>query len=247
VNLFVPDDTNGCARAQQRVAPEGSPMRPLFSLWSDYGTSARRRYVSAGSRRNLLSTGRKLFLTAVIVIAAVIGVRELYGQAVDTRGPEPTVHAQTPPTPSANRTGRRFASVAAIPLSPQPAPSMDSSAAGSPALAATPVPSSAAAPVLAAGVSDEHAIPPALTAVPGALAKAAVLPQLPTTLAAVRPVATSVAMKSAGAPKSVSARNVLHVAHRARHDGGSLAGYAEALAARFGHGREMRAALQSFL
>jgi hypothetical protein len=247
VNLFVPDDTNGCARAQQRVAPEGSPMRPLFSLWSDYGTSARRRYVSAGSRRNLLSTGRKLFLTAVIVIAAVIGVRELYGQAVDTRGPEPTVHAQTPPTPSANRTGRRFASVAAIPLSPQPAPSMDSSAAGSPALAATPVPSSAAAPVLAAGVSDEHAIPPALTAVPGALAKATTLPQPPAAIAAAQAPATFAATKSAEGTKSFGARNAVHAAHRTGHDFRGVAGYAEALATRFGHGKELRAALQLFL
>jgi hypothetical protein len=101
--------------------------------------------------------------------------------------------------------------------------------------------------VVASAVSSDHAIPPALTAVPGALAKAAALPEPPTTLAAVRPLATSFVMKSAGGPKNVGARNVLHVAHRARHDGGSLAGYAEAFAARFGHGKELRAALQSFL
>jgi hypothetical protein len=220
-------------------------MRPLFSLWSDYGTPARRRYVSAASRGNLLSVVRKVFLIAIIVAAAVIGVRELYGQAAEKRGfLEPGARPQGQLTPSA--TGRRAAGVAAIPLSPQPVLSMEHAATVSPAPADAPKPSFAAAPVVASAVSDDHAIPPALNAVPGALAKAAALPQPPATLAAVRPPATSVAVKPADVARSVAARKVVH-AQLSRHDVRSLAVYAETIAARFGHGREFRAALQSFL
>jgi hypothetical protein len=220
-------------------------MRPLFSLWSDYGTPARRHYVSAASRGNLLSLVRKIFLIAIIVTAAVIGVRELYGQAAEKRGfLEPGARPQGQLTPSA--TGRRAAGVAAIPLSPQPVLSMDHAAIVSPAPVAAPKPSSEPAPVVAAGVSGDHAIPPALTAVPGALAKATALPQPPATFAAMRAPATSVAMKPADVARSVAARKVVH-ARLSRHDVRSLAGYAETIAARFGHGKEMRAALQSFL
>jgi hypothetical protein len=219
-------------------------MRPLFSLWSDYGT--RRHYVSAASRGDFLSASRRIFLAAVIVAAAVIGVRELYGQAVENRGLlEPGARPQGQLTPSA--TGRRAAGVAAVPLSPQPALPTDYAAIVSPAPAAARKPSSEPAPVVASVVAGDQAIPPALTAIPGALAKATALPQPPATLAALRPPATSVAMKSAEGPKSVGARNVVHAAHRTRHDGRALAGYAEALAARFGHGKELRAALQMFL
>jgi hypothetical protein len=227
-------------------------MRPLFSIWSDYRTPTRKYRMSALARGTRPSIGRKIFLTAVIVTAAAIGVRELYGQAVDKRGLESAAHAQSPLTPSANPTGRRFASVTAIPLSPQPVLFTDTAAVvaatiDSPAPARTPEASSLAPPVASSAVSSDHAIPPALTAVPGALAKAAVLSQPPASLAAVRPLATSISMKSADGPKSVGSRNVVHVAHRTHHDGRALAGYAEAFAARFGHGKELRAALQSFL
>jgi hypothetical protein len=218
-------------------------MRPLFSLWSDYGTPARRHYVSAASRGNLLSLVRKIFLIAIIVAAAVIGVRELYGQAAEKRGfLEPGARPQGQLTPSA--TGRRAAGVAAIPLSPQPVVSLDHAAVVS--LGPATEPSSAAAPVVAWRVSDDHPIPPALTAVPGALAKATALPQPPATFAAMRAPATSVAMKPADVARSVAARKVVH-ARLSRHDVRSLAGYAEAIAARFGHGKETRTALQSFL
>src|SRR6202034_2071906 len=112
-----------------------------------------------------------IFLTAVVVAAIVIGVRELYGQATDKRGKlEPAAHSQTQVTPSANTAGRRSASVAAIPLSPQPALSMNSAAVVSPAPVFPPEPSSQVAPVMASGVSGDHAIPLALAAIPGAQA-----------------------------------------------------------------------------
>jgi hypothetical protein len=220
-----------------------------FSLWSDYGTA--RKYGMSG-RGGRSSISRKIFLTAFVVTAAAIGIRELYGQAVDKRGVlESAAHAQSPLTPSANPTGRRFASVAAIPLSPQPALSTDhaevvAAPIVSPAVR-RPEPSSEATPVVASAVSGDHAIPPALTAVPGALAKAAALPQPPATFAAMRPPGALASTKSADSPRSVGARKVVHIAHFTRSDGRALAGYAEAIAARFGHSRELRAALQSFL
>ena len=218
-----------------------------FSLWSDYGMPARKYGLSA-HRPSLV---RKVFLTTIFVAAAVIGIRELYGQAVEKGGLlEPAAHPQSLAVPSANATGRRSAGVAAIPLSPQPALAADHAEVAaativSPALRRPERPSEAA-PVVAAAMSGDHAIPPALIAVPGALAKAAALPP-PTTLAAVRPPAALAAMKSADGPKGVGTRNVAHVAHRTRYDSRNFVGYAEALATRFGHGKEFRAALQSFM
>jgi hypothetical protein len=99
-------------------------MRPLFSLWSDYRTPTRKYGMSVrGGRPSIV---RKIFLTTVLVAAAVIGIRELYGQAVEKRGLlEPGTRPQAQLTASANATGRRSAGVAAIPLSPQPALAMD--------------------------------------------------------------------------------------------------------------------------
>jgi membrane-associated protease RseP (regulator of RpoE activity) len=234
------------AGAQQRVALEGVSMR--FSLWSDYGTA--RKY---GISPRGPSIGRKIFLTAVIAVAAVIGVRELYGQAVEKRGMlEPTARPQSLVTPSANATGRRSAGVAAIPLSPQPVLAADhtevvAAAIVSPVPVPTPKPASEATAAEASAVSGDHAIPPALTAIPGAQAKANALPRPPVALAAIRPGAALATTKSADGPRNVGTRNVVHVAHRTRHDGKDFVGYAEAIAARFGHSRELRAALQSFL
>ncbi len=206
-----------------------------FSLWSDYGMPAR----NYGRSMHGPSIVRKIFLGAVIVAAAVIGIHELYGYAVEKRLLEPGARPQSLSTPSANATARRSAGVAAVPLSPQPALSSDhaevvAATIGSPAPAHPPEPSSEVT-AGASTVSGDHAIPPSLTAVPGALAKAGALPQAPATLAAMRPAAALAAVKTAEGPKSVGARNVVHLAHRAHHDGRSLIGYAEAVAARFGH------------
>jgi hypothetical protein len=206
-------------------------MRPLFSLWSDYRTPSR-KYRKSAARPAII---RKIFLAAIIVGAAAIGIGELYGQTADKRGLEPTAHAQSQPTPSANPTGRRFASVAAIPLSPQPVLSTDIPAAISPA--ADPAPEPHANLVAAARVAGDHAIPPALAAIPSAQAKASTLPRPPAALGAI---------KSADRPRSVGARSLVRVEHRTRSAGRGFAGYAEAIA-KLGHSRELRAALQMFL
>jgi hypothetical protein len=213
-------------------------MRPLFSLWSDYGTPTRKYRMSVAARSARPSIIRKIFLTAVVVAAAVIGVRELYGQATDKRGVlEPAAHPQTLATPSANPTGGRSASVAAIPLSPQPALSMNIAAVVSPGPVPPQEPSSQAAPVVASGVSGDHAIPLALAAIPGAQARAGSVPHPPATLAAVR---------SADGPRSAGARRAVHVAHHTHSDGRGFAGYAEVMT-KLGHSKELRAVLQIFL
>jgi hypothetical protein len=214
-------------------------MRPLFSIWSDYRTPSRKYRMSALGRGDRPSVCRKIFLTAVMVAAAVIGIRELYGQAVDKRGLEPAVHAQSPITPSANPTGRRFASVAAIPLSPQPVLSTNTAATDTPPAvspASVPALEPPADPVVASKVAGDHAIPPALAAIP--TAQAGALP---------RPPAAVLAMKFADGPRGAEARKPARVAHRTRSEGRGIGGYAEAIAARFGHSRELRAALQMFL
>jgi hypothetical protein len=181
---------------------------------------------------------RKTFLTAIIVAAAAIGIRELYGQAVDKRGLlEPTAHAQSQLIPSVNATGRRSPSVAAVPPSPQPAPSVDHVAFVSPVPVPAPEPSPQADAAAASAVSGDRPIPPALTAIPGAMAKAGALP---------RPPAGPTAMKAANGPRSAAARSGAHVAYHARSDGRSFAGYEEAIA-RLGRSKELRAALQMFL
>jgi hypothetical protein len=208
-------------------------MWPRFSLWSDYGTSGRNYRMSVAGP----SIGRKIFLTAVIVAAAAIGIRELYGQVADKRGAlEPTAHPQSLSTPSANPTGRRTTSIATIPLSPQPALSLDQVASVSPALAPAPEPSSQADPVVPSTVSGDHPVP-ALTAIPGALAKAGALPRPPAALAA---------KKLTDSPRSAGPHGGVHVAHHIRTEGRSFAGYAEVIA-RLGRSKEFRAAWQSFL
>jgi hypothetical protein len=200
-------------------------MRPIFSLWSDYRRPTRNYRMSASAR--VSSIGRKIFLTAIIVAAAVIGIRELYGQAVDKRGAPEALAAHPQSTPSVNATGKRFANVAAIPLSPQPVVRMDNGA--------SPAPTPEAAPAEASKVSGDRPLQ-ALATVPSAMAKASALP----------PPAAFAARKAADQPKGAGVRRVVRVAHHPRGDHESFGGYAEAIA-RLAHSNELRAALRSFL
>ena len=58
-------------------------MRPRLTLWSDYGTSARKYRASAAMRGARSSLARKCLLAAAIVVAAAIASCELFGQAAD--------------------------------------------------------------------------------------------------------------------------------------------------------------------
>jgi hypothetical protein len=214
-------------------------MRPRFALWSDYGYPAR-TYRSATARGARPSIGRNIFLAAIVVIAAVIGISELHGHAVDKKGlPDASgAHPQNLSPPSANATGRRYASVAAIPLSPQPAFPMNQAMADVPAsVPAAPDPSPHATPAAAAGVSGDHEMPPDLTAIPGALTKTNAPPSPP----AARP-----ALKSALTLTGAGPRKLASFARHPHGDTHRFAGYAEAIA-KLSQSRELRAALRLFL
>jgi hypothetical protein len=58
-------------------------MRPKISIWSDYGASAQKHWMSAANRGAPASIGPKTFLAAVVVVAAVTGISGIYPQVID--------------------------------------------------------------------------------------------------------------------------------------------------------------------
>jgi hypothetical protein len=58
-------------------------MRPRFSLWSDHGAPAQRRWKSLSKRG--ASTGPKILLAAIVVIAGFIGIGGIPPQLIDPR------------------------------------------------------------------------------------------------------------------------------------------------------------------
>jgi hypothetical protein len=201
-------------------------MRPRFTLWSDYGTSARKYRASAAMRGAGSSIARKCLLSAVVVVAAAVGICELFGQAADK-------------TPGAvggllqGAAGKRSISVAPIPLSPQPLRVVEEPAATS--NIANSAPAHSVTPALASDVPEGHAMA-AITAVSGAMAKATALPPSPAVLAAT---------KAAEKPRGAGGRRIMQVTHHRRDDDTRL--IVQYVAARLGHSKELRAALRMFL
>jgi hypothetical protein len=58
-------------------------MRPRFSLWSDRGAPAQRRWKSPSKRGG--STGPKILLAAIVLIAGFIGIGGILPQLIDPR------------------------------------------------------------------------------------------------------------------------------------------------------------------
>jgi hypothetical protein len=200
-------------------------MRPRFTLWSDYGTSARKYRASAAMRGARSSIARKCLLAAVLVVAAAIGICELFGQAAD-KMPDAASHTQS-------MTGKRSAGIAPIPLSPQPLRPVEAAAVSE--SIANSAPAHSATPALASDVLEGHATP-ASTAVSGALAKATALPPSPAALAATTAVEK---------PRGVGGRRNVQIVHHLRDDDTRL--IVRYVATRLGHSRELRAALRMFL
>jgi hypothetical protein len=200
-------------------------MRPRFTLWSDYGNSARKYRAWAGMRGARSSLARKCLLAAAIVVAAAIASCELFGQAAD-KMPDAASHTQS-------MTGKRSAGVAPIPLSPQPLRPVDAAAVT--ASIANSAPAHSATPPLASDLPEGHALP-AITAVSGAMAKATALPPSPAALAAT---------KAAEKPRGVGGRRNAQIVHHLRDDDTRL--IVRYVAARLGHSKELRAALRMFL
>ena len=57
-------------------------MRPRFSLWSDRGAPAQRRWKSLSKRG--ASTGPKILLAAIVVIAGFIGIGGIFPQLIES-------------------------------------------------------------------------------------------------------------------------------------------------------------------
>jgi hypothetical protein len=205
-------------------------MRPRFTLWSDYGTSARKYRSSAAMRGARSSVARKCLLAAAIVVAAAIASCELFGQAAE-KMQDAAGHAQS-------ATVKRSAGIAPIPLSPQPVRSVEEAAVTASianSSIANSAPAHSATPALASDVPEGHAMP-AITAVSGAMAKATALPPSPAALAAT---------KAAEKPRGVGGRRNAQTVHHLRDDDARL--IVRYVAARLGHNKELRAALRMFL
>jgi hypothetical protein len=201
-------------------------MRPRFTLWSDYGTSARKYRALSAVRGARSSIARKCLLAAVVVAAAAIGICELFGQAADKMPDAAGGHSKS-------ATEKRSTGIAPIPLSPQPLRLVEEAAVTS--NIPNSAPAHSATPALVSGAPEGHAMP-AITAVSGAMAKATALPPSPAALAAT---------KAAEKPRGAGGRSIVHIAHHPRDDDARL--IVRYVAARLGHSKELRAALRMFL
>jgi hypothetical protein len=176
------------------------------------------------------SIARRCLLAAAIVVAAAIASCELFGQAAD-KMPDAAGHAQS-------MTGKRSAGIAPIPLSPQPLRPVEEAAVTASIVnssIANSAPAHSATPTLASDVPEGHAMP-AITSVPGAMAKASALPPSPAALAATKP---------SEKPRGVGGRRNAQTVHHLRDDDARL--IVRYVAARLGHNKELRAALRMFL
>jgi hypothetical protein len=201
-------------------------MRPRLTLWSDYGTSARKYRASAAMRGARSSIARKCLLAGVLVVAAAIASCELFGQVAEKMPDVAGGHTQS-------ATVKRSAGIAPIPLSPQPLRPIEEAAVTS--NIPNSAPAHSATPALALDVPEGHAMP-AITAVSGAMAKATALPPSPAALAAT---------KAAEKPRGVGGRRNVQIVHHLRDDDTRL--IVRYVAARLGHSKELRAALRMFL
>jgi hypothetical protein len=207
-------------------------MRPRFTLWSDYGTS--RKYQASTAMRGAGSSiARKCLLTAVILVAAAIGICELFGQAAAKLPGATGGHPQS-------ITGKRSAGVAPIPLSPQPSRLVEEASVTS--NITDPAPAHSTTPVLASAPPEDHATL-AVNAISGA--SVAAVSSAPAKASAPPPSAALATAKTAEKPRSVGGRRIVQSGHRPREDDTAL--FVRDVATRFGHSKEIRAALRMFL
>jgi hypothetical protein len=58
-------------------------MRPKYAMWSEYGTSSRKHWMSPARRSTRRSVGPKLFLVAALAMVGVIGIGRVYPQVFE--------------------------------------------------------------------------------------------------------------------------------------------------------------------
>jgi hypothetical protein len=215
-------------------------MRPKFSIWSDYGAS-QKHWMSAANRRTPASIGPKIFLAAVVVVAAVIGISGIYPQVIDETWGRDAARTHLPKMslPTAHATPKPPGIVATIPLPPHRAITAGQATVSSPGPAPAPEPSLRMS-VPAIEPPADTATPLALAAIPDTEAKADALPPDRAAADAAKPTD-----KPRGA---VVKKNVVRVEHH-QHSvagGGPFAEYLQALT-KLGRSKEIKAALRSVL
>jgi hypothetical protein len=215
-------------------------MRPKFSIWSDYGASAQKHWMSAASRGTSASIGPKIFLAAVVVVATVIGISGIYPKVIDEAWVESAAGTDPPKMSpaSADATSKPLGIVATIPPLPRRAVTVSQATVSTAGPAPAPELSQPRTSVPTFEPSTDTAMPPALGAIPDAEAEADVLPL---------DRAVAHAAKPANRPRgAVVKKNVVRVEHRQRSVAGPFAEYLQALT-KLGRSKEVKAVLRSVL
>jgi hypothetical protein len=215
-------------------------MRPKFSIWSDYGAS-QKHWMSAAKRGTPTSIGPKIFLAAVVVVAAVIGISGIYPKVIDeawVQNAEGTHLPNMPPPTAADATPKPPGIVATIPLPPHRAITTGQATVSSPGSASAPELSQLRMSVPAIEPPADPATPLALGAIPDAEAKADALPPDREVAHAAKP-----ADKPRGA---IVKKNLVRVEHHQHSVAGPFAEYLQALT-KLGRSKEVKAALRSVL
>jgi hypothetical protein len=220
-------------------------MRPKFSIWSDYGASTRKHRMWAANRAAPTSIGPKIFLAAVVVVAAVIGISGLYPKVIDQTWVQNAVGTDPPKMSlaSADATPKVPNIVATIPVPPHRAVTAGRATVSPPGAAPAPELSRLrmSVPTIeppAVEPPADAAMPLALAAIPDAEAKANALPPDRAVAHAAEPTD-----KPRGA---VVKKNVVRVERHQHGVAGPFAEYLQVLT-KLGRSKELKAALRSVL
>ena len=211
-------------------------MRPIFSIWPDYGASAQKHWMSAANRRASASIGPKILLAAVVVVAAVIGISGIYPKVIDEAWVENAAGTDPPKMSlaSTDATSKPPGIVATIPPLPHRAVTAGQATVSPPGPAPGPELSRPPTSVPAFESSADTAMAPALAAIPDAEAKADALP-------ADRAVAHAARPRGA-----VVKKNIVRAEHHQHSVAEPFAEYLQALT-KLGRSKEVRAVLRSVL
>jgi hypothetical protein len=220
-------------------------MRPKCSIWSDYGASTRKHRMWAANRAAPTSIGPKIFLAAVVVVAAVIGVSGLCPKVIDQTWVQNAVGTDPPKMSlaSADATPKVPNIVATIPVPPHRTVTAGRATVSPPGAAPAPELSRLriSVPTIeppAVEPPADAAMPLALAAIPDAEAKANALPPDRAVAHAAEPTD-----KPRG---TVAKKNVVRVERHQHGVAGPFAEYLQVLT-KLGRSKELKAALRSVL
>jgi hypothetical protein len=195
--------------------------------------------MSAANRGTPASIGPKIFLAAVVVVAAVIGISGIYPQVIDEAWVQNAAgtHLSKISSPTADATPKPPGIVATISLPPHRAITTGRATVSSPGPAPAPELSQLRMSVPIELPADT-ATPLALAAIPDAEAKADALPP---------DRAVAHAAKPADKPRvAVEKKKVVRVEHHQHSVAGPFAEYLQAFT-KLSRSKEVKAALRSML